>query len=31
VAEILEKGRTDTDMPLETDDLILIPERLIRF
>ena len=34
VAEILDPkhgGKTDTDMPLENDDLILIPERLIRF
>ena len=31
VAEILEKGRTDSDLPLEPGDLIYIPERLIRF
>lgn len=31
VAEILEKGRTDADLPLEPGDLIYIPERLIRF
>ena len=31
VAEILEKGRTESDLPLETGDLIYVPERLIRF
>jgi polysaccharide export outer membrane protein len=31
VAEILEKGKSDTDMPLEAGDLIYVPERLIRF
>jgi polysaccharide export outer membrane protein len=31
VAEILEKGRTDADLPLEPGDLIYVPERLIRF
>lgn len=31
VAEILEKGRTEADLPLEPGDLIYIPERLIRF
>jgi polysaccharide biosynthesis/export protein len=31
VAEILEKGKIETDLPLETGDLIYVPERLIRF
>ena len=31
VAQILEKGRTDKDMPLEVGDLIYVPERTIRF
>ena len=31
VAEILEKGRTDSDLTLEPGDLIYIPERSIRF
>jgi protein involved in polysaccharide export with SLBB domain len=31
VAIILEKGVRETDMPLEPDDLIYIPERSIRF
>jgi polysaccharide biosynthesis/export protein len=31
VTAILEKGQTDTDLPLEPGDLIYIPERLIRF
>jgi polysaccharide export outer membrane protein len=31
VAEILERGRVDRDLPLEPGDLIYIPERLIRF
>jgi len=31
VAEILEKGRTDSDLPLESGDLIYVPERLVRF
>lgn len=31
VAEILEKGKSDTDLPLEPGDLIYIPERLVRF
>jgi protein involved in polysaccharide export with SLBB domain len=31
VAEILEKGRTDSDLPLEAGDLIYVPERSIRF
>jgi polysaccharide export outer membrane protein len=30
VAEILEKGRTDSDITLEPGDLIYIPERIIR-
>ncbi|MBE0542942.1 MAG: polysaccharide export protein [Verrucomicrobia bacterium] len=31
VAEILEKGRSSADLPLQPGDLIYIPERLIRF
>jgi len=31
VAQILEKGKIDRDLPLEPGDLVLIPERLIRF
>jgi polysaccharide biosynthesis/export protein len=31
VALILEKGKTDRDLTLEPGDLVLIPERLIRF
>jgi protein involved in polysaccharide export with SLBB domain len=31
VAEILEKGRIDLDVPLEPGDLIYVPERLVRF
>ena len=31
VAEILEKGRTQSDLPLEPGDLIYVQERLIRF
>jgi len=31
VAEILEKGKTESDLQLEPGDLIYIPERLIRF
>jgi hypothetical protein len=31
VAEILDKGKTETDMKLEAGDLIVIPERSIRF
>lgn len=31
VAEILEKGRTQSDLPLESGDLIYVQERLIRF
>jgi protein involved in polysaccharide export with SLBB domain len=31
VAEILEKGRTEKDLPLEPGDLIYVPERLVRF
>jgi protein involved in polysaccharide export with SLBB domain len=31
VAEILEKGKTESDLPLEAGDLIYVPERLIRF
>lgn len=31
VGEVLEKGRTESDLPLKPGDLIYIPERLIRF
>jgi len=31
VAEIFDKGRVERDLPLEPGDLILIPDRLIRF
>ena len=31
VARILEKGQTAGDMPLEPGDLVVIPERAIRF
>jgi polysaccharide export outer membrane protein len=31
VAQILEKGKTDRDVTLEPGDMVLIPERLIRF
>jgi polysaccharide export outer membrane protein len=31
VAQILEKGKTDADMPLEPGDFIYVPERAIRF
>lgn len=31
VGEVLEKGRTESDLPLEAGDLIYVPERLIRF
>jgi protein involved in polysaccharide export with SLBB domain len=31
VGQILEKGKTEADPPLEPDDLIWIPERSIRF
>lgn len=31
VAQILEKGKTDKDLPLEPGDFIYIPERTIRF
>jgi protein involved in polysaccharide export with SLBB domain len=31
VAEVLDKGRSEADLPLEPGDLIYIPERLIRF
>jgi protein involved in polysaccharide export with SLBB domain len=31
VAEILEKGKTDSDLTLEAGDLIYVPERMIRF
>jgi polysaccharide export outer membrane protein len=31
VAEILDKGKSDGDLPLQPGDLVYIPERLIRF
>jgi polysaccharide export outer membrane protein len=31
VVDILEKGKTDSDLPLEAGDLIFVPERLVRF
>jgi protein involved in polysaccharide export with SLBB domain len=31
VAEILDKGKTEGDMKLESGDLIVVPERTIRF
>jgi polysaccharide export outer membrane protein len=31
VGEVLEKGRTESDLPLEPGDLIYVPDRLIRF
>jgi len=31
VSEILDKGKTETDLKLEAGDLIVIPERSIRF
>lgn len=31
VADILEKGKTEYDVPLEPGDMILVPDRLIRF
>ena len=31
VAEIWEKGRTELDLPVETEDLIYIPARAINF
>lgn len=31
VGEILQKGKTESDLPLEPGDLIYVPERLIRF
>jgi polysaccharide export outer membrane protein len=31
VAQILEKGKTEGDLPLEPGDLVVIPERAIRF
>jgi polysaccharide export outer membrane protein len=31
VAEILEKGRTEFDLVLQPDDLVYVPERMIRF
>lgn len=31
VEEILKKGKTETDLPLEAGDLVYVPERMIRF
>lgn len=31
VEEILDKGRTEFDLPLQPDDLIVVPEKIIRF
>lgn len=31
VGDVLRKGKTDLDVPLEPDDLIYVPDRLIRF
>lgn len=31
VTQILEKGKTDADLPLEGGDVIYVPERLVRF
>lgn len=31
VAAVFDKGKTDRDLPLEPGDLIMVPERLIRF
>jgi protein involved in polysaccharide export with SLBB domain len=31
VGDVLEKGQTESDLPLEPGDLIFVPERLIRF
>jgi protein involved in polysaccharide export with SLBB domain len=31
VAVVFDKGKTDHDLPLEPGDLIMVPERLIRF
>lgn len=31
VGEIFDKGKVEEDLPLETSDLVYIPERLIRF
>ncbi|MBK5291385.1 MAG: polysaccharide biosynthesis/export family protein [Acidobacteriia bacterium] len=31
VGQVLEKGKTESDLPLEAGDLIYVPERLIRF
>jgi polysaccharide export outer membrane protein len=31
VGEILEKGKSESDLPLEPGDLIYVPERLVRF
>jgi polysaccharide export outer membrane protein len=31
VAQILEKGKSDSDLPLEAGDLVYVPERVLRF
>lgn len=31
VAQVIDKGKTERDLPLEPGDLIMVPERLIRF
>lgn len=31
VAQVFDKGKTELDLPLEPGDLILVPERLVRF
>jgi len=31
VAQVFEKGKTERDLPLEPGDIILVPERMIRF
>lgn len=31
VGQIFDKGKVELDLPLEPDDLILVPERLVRF
>jgi protein involved in polysaccharide export with SLBB domain len=31
VAEIWEKGKIEQDLPLQPDDLIFVPERLVNF
>jgi protein involved in polysaccharide export with SLBB domain len=31
VGQVLEKGSTESDLPLEPGDLIFVPEKLVRF